>query len=228
MWGNRTKVVVAIRAGVLGIVTNSHCTNTQGGVESTAFYQPTFSTANRIGVETVDPQYRTGGECPSGRECRYSDSAFVQLDPLVTASMGYIARPTGINSGTTIDHNNPHFRIVNENITPYLGDLVNKVGRSTGWTQGNISRTCVNTNPDIPNRTITLLCQDKVTAVVDLGDSGSPVFRITNSPSPGDVILYGILWGKSPSDGSFWFSRNAFVQRSDELGTLQTCASGGC
>lgn len=34
-----------------GFATNSHCTNVQGGVENTVFYQPAIATDNRIGVE---------------------------------------------------------------------------------------------------------------------------------------------------------------------------------
>ena len=41
---------VAVRQGITGFVTNSHCTNTQGGVEGTVDHQPTASgTTNRIG-----------------------------------------------------------------------------------------------------------------------------------------------------------------------------------
>lgn len=213
----------ATRSGVLGIVTNSHCTAAQGGVESTVFHQPTTA-SDRIGVETVDPNYWTGGGCPSGRECRYSDSAFVKLDSSVTANLGYIARPTGLGS-TTIDHSNPRFRIVSEDLTPVVGELVNKVGRSTGWSRGNIVATCVTINASNTNKTF--LCQDSVSATVAAGDSGSPVFRIVDSPLPGDVYLYGLLWGGN-NGTTFHFSRITSVQRSDELGTLNTCATGGC
>ena len=78
---------------------------------------------------------------------------------------------------------------------------------------------------------IVQLCQDVVKARVAGGDSGSPVFRITNRPSANDVRLYGVLWGGgtlSPYGTVFVFSalgpRN--VQRSAEMGTLTTCATG--
>jgi hypothetical protein len=62
------------------------------------------------------------------------------------------------------------------------------------------------------------------------GDSGSPVFRITNSPAAGDVRLYGVLWGGNSSGTLFVFSGLgvAGVQRSTELGPLTTCAPGLC
>lgn len=88
----------AVRNGVAGFVTNSHCTNVQGGVESTQFFQAAGS--DQVGVEVADPSYFTGDSCPIGRRCRYSDSAFVRRDsgtnPAVlpaTAYWGAIAFP---------------------------------------------------------------------------------------------------------------------------------------
>ena len=106
---------IAIRAGVQGLVTNSHCTNIQGGVQSTVYHQPTASgTTNRIGLEIRDPVYFTGGVCPAGRRCRYSDSAFARVPhpsgPSVSVSRGFIARPTSVNTGAlTINHTTPTF-----------------------------------------------------------------------------------------------------------------------
>lgn len=217
---------IAIRAGVQGFVTNSHCTNIQGGVQSTVYHQPIASgTANRIGVETVDPTYFTGGSCPAGRRCRFSDSAFARVPhpsgPAVSISRGFIARPTSVNTGAlTISHTTPRFRIVGETSFPVVGETLNKVGRSTGWTRGAVSFTCVNTN--VSGTNITQLCQDFVDAGVAGGDSGSPVFRATTGS---DVRLYGVLWGSS-SGARFVFSAIGNIQRSSELGTLTTCAPG--
>ena len=76
-----------------------------------------------------------------------------------------------------------------------------------------------------------LLCQDVVKANVNAGDSGSPIFRITNSPAADDVRLYGLLWGGGTIEGigtvyafSALGTRN--VQRASEMGPLTTCASG--
>jgi len=55
----------AIRAGVDGFVVNSHCTDKQGGVESTLHYQPLVATNNFIGTEILDPLY-TAEKCPAG------------------------------------------------------------------------------------------------------------------------------------------------------------------
>lgn len=222
---------VAIRAGVTGMVTNSHCTTTQGGNNKTIFHQPSASgTANRIAVETRDPAYFTGGKCPARRKCRYSDSAFARIPhpsgPAVAATRGAIAKPTAVNSLTVTSR---RFRITSENSTPVLNETLNKVGRTTGWTRGKVVLTCANVH--VSGTNITQLCQDVVKANVAAGDSGSPVFRITNSPRANDVKLYGVLWGGGRLSGHgtvFVFSalgtRN--MQRSAEMGRLTTCASG--
>ena len=222
---------LAIRAGVPGFVTNSHCTTIQGGVNNTIFHQPTaVGIANRVGLEIRDPFYFVGGVCPAGRRCRYSDTAYVRVPhpggPAVGMLRGAIARPIALGSITTAL---PHYRITSENNVPFLNELLNKVGRTTGWSRGTVRRTCVNTN--VSGTNITQLCQDFVAANVAGGDSGSPVFRITGAPN---VRLYGILWGGGtlPGVGTvFVFSalgpRN--VQRAAEMGPLTTCAAGfGC
>lgn len=42
------------------------------------------------------------------------------------------------------------------------------------------------------------------------GDSGSPVFKIVNTPEGNDVHLLGVLWAANnidPEDKYFWYSR---------------------
>jgi hypothetical protein len=205
----------ATRENVDGFVTNSHCTATQGGVEATVYHQHTESgTANRVGVEIVDPTYVTGGACPASRRCRRSDSAFVQRDTGVNASLGGLARPA-LNS--TAWNGVDQFRIVAEG--PVLvGQSVTKVGRTLGRTQGNVSQTCTNVN--VLNTNITLLCQSQAGYASDSGDSGSPVFRITNSPAVNDVVLVGIHWGSGAT-----FSPIANIQETGELGPVTTESS---
>jgi len=221
---------LAVRSGVQGMVTNSHCTNVQGGVENTVYHQASASgTTNRIALELRDPTYFTGGVCPAGRRCRYSDTSFARIPhpsgPSVTINQGYIARTTGLNS-LVINHSAPRFRIVSETASPLAGTVLNKMGRTTGWSQGAVSSTCADVS--VSGTNITLLCQDFVNARSAGGDSGSPVFRITNSHSSGDVSLYGILWGGNSSGTQFVFSAiGAFnVQRSAEMGPVTTCAAG--
>jgi hypothetical protein len=213
---------MATRAGVRGFVTNSHCTGRQGGVTGTVYYQPTSATP-RIGVETADPNYVSGGACPAGRRCRWSDSAFVRFDSAVASNRGKIARTNGPGS-LTINTTTPRFRIVGETGAPLAGETLNKVGRTTGWSRGIVTTTCATVL--VSGTTIALFCQDIVTARALPGDSGSPVFKVITNPDR--VRLYGILWGGNSSGTMFAFSRLSNIQR--ELGTLTTCdaALAGC
>jgi hypothetical protein len=207
---------IATRAGVNGFVTNSHCTTTQGGVQNTVYHQPSASgTTNRVGQEIADPTYFTGGQCPAGRRCRFSDSSFARVPhpsgPAVTTARGTIARPA-VNSfnwnGVDV------FNITSEG-NAVVGQSVTKVGRTTGRTVGTVSQTCVNTN--VSGSTITQLCQTFANYGNGGGDSGSPVFRITTLPS---VILSGINWGGNGTISVF----SPITQIQQELGALNTCA----
>ena len=212
----------AVRSGVRGFVTNSHCTNVQGGNETTVFYQFGGSSTNRIGIEQHDPQYFIPN-CPAGRRCRWSDTAFAKYDSGVTSGLGKIARVTGVgtpgygNAGSiTIDSSRPTYTIVSETLIPTTGEVLDKIGRTTGHTFGTVGSTCVNTN--VSGTNITQLCQDFVEgAGVGPGDSGSPVFRWASS---GNISLYGILWGDSGS--GFVFSAMANIESSSEMGALKT------
>ncbi|MDO8727708.1 MAG: LamG-like jellyroll fold domain-containing protein, partial [Candidatus Methanoperedens sp.] len=201
-----------VRSGVNGFVVNSHCTYNQGGVDSTSYYQSLIATGNHIGTEIADPSYFN---CGGGNQCRYSDSAFAARDPGVTADLGFIKKPDSVNTNSLTIAGN--FRIVSEG-SSLVGQTLNKVGRTTGWTQGQVTSTCVNTG--VSRTRIVQLCQDFVSAGVDSGDSGSPVFNITNG---NDVELRGILWGSSGTT-SFVYSPIANIERSDELGLISTTA----
>jgi len=208
----------AVRSGVAGFVTASHCTNVQGGVESTPYWQPLEAADTFIGTEIADPLYTWRVGCPRGRLCRYSDSAFAQLAPGVTASLGVLAKTDALGSLTL----SGGFQITAEATRRLTGETLNKVGRTTGWSRGPITQTCVNVS--VTGTRIVLLCQDFVQATVAAGDSGSPVFKITD----GGVTLYGVLWGGNSSGTNFVYSPIGNIQRNDELGSLKTCAIGSC
>jgi hypothetical protein len=200
-------------------ITNSHCTNTQGGTEGTIHYQALASVAgSRIGTEAADPLYVKGGTCPKGKKCRVSDSSRGQYDVGVTNLVGRIARPASRNAlvGTlTIDATNPFFSITGEQGSAVVGEEVNKVGRTTGWTFGKVTRTCVDTG--VSGSQVLLYCQNWVNAGVQGGDSGSAVFTWGGS---NNVTLKGILWGGTSSNDTFIYSPiNAIEQ---DLGALTT------
>jgi hypothetical protein len=204
----------AFRDGVLGFVTASHCSDKQGTVDETSYYQPLNQVADEfIGTEIADPPYlRNISGCPRGRKCRYSDANFNLGAPGVAFSLGTIARTTGVNNGSLEIAG--EFSISGEG-TATVGSTANKVGRTTGWTQGIVTRTCTDTGVSASN--IVLLCQDFVeSASVQLvggGDSGSPTFRIERN---GSATLLGNLWGGNSSGTLFVYSRVGNVKQ--ELG----------
>ncbi len=195
-------------------VTASHCTDRQGGTEGTAYFQPLASTAGSfIGTEVDDPVYFRDGVCPRGRKCRFSDASRAAYAPGVDFALGGIARTSGPNNGSL--EITGTFRIVNEGAS-VVGDVVNKIGRTTGWTQGAVTNTCVDTG--VFGSNIVQLCQTFVSAGVGGGDSGSDVFALKGGGSR--VTLLGVLWGGSGDGTLFVYSPIANVEQ--ELGPLTT------
>ncbi len=207
----------AVRNGVLGFVTASHCSDRQGTVDGTEYYQPLNRVpAELIGTETVDPAYlRDLSGCPRGRVCRYSDSNFSEGAVGVDFAVGSIAETTGPNNGSLEVVG--AFDIAGSGPAT-VGQVANKVGRTTGWSQGRVTRTCTHTGVSASN--IVLLCQDFVESSVRIvagGDSGSPVFRIAGGSR---ATLLGNLWGGNSSGTLFVYSPIAGIER--ELGSLTT------
>ncbi|MGB9367045.1 MAG: hypothetical protein WCE79_13645 [Xanthobacteraceae bacterium] len=201
---------VTRRAGVNGFVTCSHCTAVQGAVDGTRFDQPNAATpgslSNGVGTETVDPPRFTGGDCPSGRRCRMSDSIFAVMPTGVTGHQGQILHP---------DPNFPSNYSIRGTRAALCGDGVSKMGRTSSLTGGVVDGTCADISPVDGNGNdtgFTLLCQDRVEGLAGHGDSGSPVFQGFSNDF--DVRLLGLLWGGN--DSHFDYSPIASVQA--ELG----------
>ncbi len=208
----------ATRGGVAGFVTASHCTDKQGGVGTspTLYYQPLNQVASElIATERVDPDYfRNQQGCPRGAKCRFSDSSWAEYDTASLSAGDRIARTTGANNGSlTIDANSPTFSVTAKDASgnQLVGTVVNKVGRTTGWSQGAVTNSCVDTG--VQGSSFVLLCQDFVSATVGGGDSGSNVFRVTGSNS---VSVVGSLWGGNSAGTQFVYSPYSAVQA--ELG----------
>jgi hypothetical protein len=139
-----------------GFVTASHCTQVPWGLDnanlSTAdFYQNDSSMSNQfVGTESIDPP---GFPClppyPAADTCRWSDSAFVTYAAGVVSGPGLLGRTTKITTNwlkpiITVDPGNPTFGIVAPPSKLFLVGLkLYKVGRTTGWSEGSISQTCV-------------------------------------------------------------------------------------
>jgi hypothetical protein len=190
--------------GVAGFVTASHCSDQQGSVDGTTYYQPLDQIPNDfIGTEIADPPYLRGRGCPKGRRCRWSDANFSDANGQRSVTVGRIARTTALGS-LEIDPANPTYIITGEGVAE-MRATANKVGRTTGWTRGTVSGTCVHTG--VSGSSLVLLCQTFVTgsgAIVAGGDSGSPVFA--TGGAGGGVTLLGGLWGGNQSGTQFVYS----------------------
>ena len=198
--------------GQASFITNSHCTATQGGVQNTPYYQPLQSSnPTVIATEVADPAYQkgVGPGCPKQKLCRLSDASRARYSTgYNNYDVGLIARPAALGSLNYTTH-----WTITGTGNPVAGQVLNKVGRTTGWTQGVVTNTCVNTG--VSGSRIVQLCQFFVSAGVGSGDSGSPVFRIV---SGSNVSLIGILWGGDQAGTSFVGS--PFNQIVQELGAM--------
>jgi hypothetical protein len=223
----------AIIDGVSSFITNSHCSQVEGGEETpTDYYQPLqdpdgdrmVNPENLIAVEADDPHWFISLDCPLAPavQCRWSDASRAAYIPTAAAQaqLGRIARTVRPSTSLTdveltIDG---HFTIRREQARGVVGEIANKVGRTTGWTLGTTTETCVDVLA--LGTTHMRLCQEVVAAVVDGGDSGSPVFR-RNGPGS-NVTLLGVLWGGSTDDANPEFVYSPMFGIERELGPLQT------
>lgn len=207
-------------SGRKAFITASHCTGSEWGPDSNILYQP--NTSFRVGVEAYDPG---GWSCSwfYASKCRRSDAAVIAVDDTVSINVGYIAQtwsaahgPGGVGS-TVINTYQPQLRITGEG-TPVKGEFLDKMGWYTGWTYGQVTKTCADTRTGDAYHVAR--CQDWVAAGVHKGDSGAPVFKWWGD---GTVTLYGVLWGAEGDTypySSFIFSSMVNVRQ--DLGSMTT------
>jgi hypothetical protein len=93
----------------------------------------------------------------------------------------------------------------------------NKIGRTTGWTFGNVTETCTDVLALGTNHI--RLCQSIVAAGVNSGDSGSPVFALRGG---NNVTWLGILWGENENAQNPEFVFSPLSEIEPELGGLRT------
>lgn len=182
------------------VLTASHCSPTVGSVDSGRFGQSSSSAADSFGVEVEDPATFSGtvtdtlgGDCAIGETCRWSDAALISVNNTL-AKKGTIARTTGwtqYDSPVTIrsDADSLFYIDGKTDEAAYVGLELEKLGRTTGWTLGEVITTCEDREGEDG---IVRLCSDVIDAGAQGGDSGAPVFY---SLGDGWVTAYGILWG---------------------------------
>src|SRR5207249_3050971 len=144
--------------GKYGFLTASHCTEgKQGEMKGTWFAQRggRWFWGDKIGVETLDLALfdtNASSRCPAGRQCRFSDTAFADYDQETLGITGRIARPStvcttaGTSCALAVARSTDDIRMVAGIAGLMAGDLVDKVGRTSGWTRGAITNTCADIN----------------------------------------------------------------------------------
>ena len=162
---------VAWRDGVEGYVTASHCSDRQGDVDGTLYYQPLNQVPDEfIGTEIADPEFfRNSDGCPRGRKCHGLE---LQRCRRRRALYARHDRQDDRPNGSLEIAGESRFRAKGR----HRWTDRSKVGRSTGWTQAS-SHVRVNTGVSASN--IVLRQIRRAHEVVAGGDTVS-VFR-TNS-----------------------------------------------
>jgi hypothetical protein len=210
----------ALRMGVPVMVTNSHCSLDNRKLDFGTLTQPTWLLpANEVGYESHD---RGDYRCVSSLwpTCRWSDASYFTRNTmrLSGAPYGFIAK-TDYNGyfgpgGLTVDG----YRTVTQRLSTILvGTWLDKTGRTSGGTTGQITQTCAWFSSQ------KLFCSDVSNVWSEGGDSGSPMFHWLGDDS---VALYGVLWGGPPGQWTVTHS-NRLSNIEQDLGSLtNVCAPG--
>ena len=197
------------------------------GTDGTVFSQG----SHQIGHETNDPPLGGGVWSFGGRTgvcnnvCRFSDATLATYDVGISNQLGALAQTDGWAIGGRGSINNAvAWPIFNKLSMSFLnvGRWLNKVGRTSGWTRGQVTHTCVD-HADGPG---IQLCQWDSNIWSEPGDSGAPIFLDTDTAQPDGatwVHLAGLLWGGPPTDFSTtWFSTLDGIDRDFGL-TFKVC-----
>ena len=176
-------------------ITNSHCTNVQGGVNNTPYWQPTaehWPRPRSPPKSKIQPTALTSLVVPAA-------ASVAGPMPRARSTAARARRRARSPSARSRRQSRPgrNLTITGEfSITARTRQSrARRSTRSAGQPAGRRARSqaCASI-PAVSGTNITQLCQDFVTASVGSGDSGSPVFAISSGTN---VTLLGILWGGS-------------------------------
>lgn len=218
------------RNSVLGLVTASHCTSQIFNPDADRVYQR-FG-GPWVATMSVDPD---AYGC-SVQRCRGADAAFATA---VGANMavGKIIRTQSSNGGSygggfgtlTVNQSQPYFTIIsgeNQIGELILGQRVEKIGITTGWTWGNIAGTCADGYIAQNGAINVIRCEYEADYVADHGDSGGPVFMIEPQGNGLEVILVGIHSNREAAGSRARFSKLSRIM-SDLGGTWEVTGGPG-
>ena len=178
-----------------GFLTASHCTSFVGYNNGSQWGQP--EKVNAIGVEFEDPPLT---DCDDSDLLCLTDAALIDLNnahddstKTLVAQVYRTSFHSSTGSGSSTISGTP-FSMVTTG-SPVMGMDVNKVGIGSGWTTGEITRTCAHTAVYVyhaghENKILTrLYCYILANAPVTSGDSGSALFATINDGSSDGIFL---------------------------------------
>lgn len=199
------------------MLTAAHCTNYPYMPDGSIAHQPQVwppGYNTEVGTEVVDPSPQLLPTCYNDDICRWSDAAIYRLKdattPFKIAKTTWVSTTLNTPGSTTISPDGP-FTVTGT--VPFsnliVGQGLHKVGRTTGWTYGPITQTCVDRTAYFNNGVpFGQLCQFGIGLTGDSGDSGSPIFQWYGGAPNYEVYLAGVLFSAGPTSGptGAWFS----------------------
>jgi len=201
-------------------VTAGHCApGTPGdGVLGNLIYQNVNIGGYQVGTILENPVWPTIADAPcNGKRCPWAD---VMLVKYLNASLSVhvVAATTYLGQNNQLGSIFENAWRVNQQRRPYplyAGYTgVDKVGRTTGWTRGNVSATCV--AQDLG--TYWVRCSNLITgSSAGEGDSGASVFLL----GPTTTWVVGILFAapryqpNSDNQGNTWCNQSCVYAYSD-------------
>jgi hypothetical protein len=215
--------------GLSYFLTASHCADAylnrdlwQSPPTGESWYQPCCSSGNKLGVITINQPWNDTAYPCTVTNCTSADAMLVKYDAGIS-SPKKIAKTSAIGTGNNIGNydNVVGYLTVNSITAPWPLTVVSKIGRTTGWTAGPITQTCINWYATVHGQQIEETCVQEVQARAEGGDSGAPVFEyICCSTAAAQGIEFGSY---IPGVGENWlFYYVAWAPIQTRLGTSLT------
>ena len=214
--------------GEEGFLTAAHCIKRDDyGHLGTPFAQA-GSNEGTLGTVQLNPLwndatlgYGGGDDCQGRDPCTHADVMWLRHNS-ASNSRHTVARTAyaGVGDGGGSISIVGTFYPTAPSYTIYVGQPLNKMGRTTGWTSGVVIESCL--FYDFPPKTVP--CTHKAGMRSGQGDSGAPVFHYASGTS---IMPLGLLWGgpdladvgqygvRTDPDGSKYCTANCFILFAD-------------
>lgn len=202
-------------------LTASHCTSDQYAVSGDSFGQP--DSTRPVGQE-IDEAFtfpQGSSYCTSYPTCRWADVAVVEISGSISHLAGVAAKSTSVLPPTLPPYQG------NQNYTgtgvqgAIVGDVVTKVGRTTGQTTGVVDRSCDDRQSSVSPGLWTL-CAQRASMRSRPGDSGAIVFRAYSSSVSWSPFPAGVLFQGGTNPDLTWFSPIAQIDYALNRGYVYT------